>query len=431
MRRWRPTSWGRYRLTEKVGEGSFGSVYRALDPDLQREIAIKILHSRVADAHLKERLLSEGRALAKVRHPNVVSVFGVEAHGDRVGLCMEFVHGATLESELAGPRDAAPRATRRLVGEEVCRALSAVHAAGFVHRDVKARNVMREEGGRIVLMDFGTGREAEELKAGTRVGLAGTPLYMAPEVLAGLPASESSDVYSVGVLLYHLVTAAYPVEGRSLDELRAAHMQGRGDRPASTAPGLSRPFIRVLDRALAADPQRRHPTADALGEALAGLVAESQSAQGRASGADCRGGSAVAVLGVLGFLTTMVYNNALGRTAPFRSRPLSLLLNLAGGRPSSPSWVQPLRQVCWVPPVRLFRPLARAGHANDRAWGSTILASSPAVRRVRGGGPWRHHLGVLRRDPGMPQQYQHGAGGTAVSRCRKERPGGLSLSVAR
>ena len=93
-------SWGRYRLTEKVGEGSFGSVYRALDPDLQREIAIKILHSRVADAHLKERLLSEGRALAKVRHANVVSVFGVEAHGDRVGLCMEFVHGATLESEL-------------------------------------------------------------------------------------------------------------------------------------------------------------------------------------------------------------------------------------------------------------------------------------------------------------------------------------------
>ena len=101
-----PESWGRYRLTEKVGEGSFGSVYRAWDPDLQREIAIKILHSRVADAHLKERLLSEGRALAKVRHPNVVSVFGVEAHGDRVGLCMEFVHGATLESELAGARHA-------------------------------------------------------------------------------------------------------------------------------------------------------------------------------------------------------------------------------------------------------------------------------------------------------------------------------------
>ena len=94
---------------------------------------------------------------------------------------------------------------------------------------------------------------------------------MAPEVLAGLPASESSDVYSVGVLLYHLVTAAYPVEGRSLDELRAAHMQGQR-RPASEhRAGLPRPFIRVLDRALAADPQRRHPSADALGEALGGL----------------------------------------------------------------------------------------------------------------------------------------------------------------
>src|SRR5205823_10188238 len=93
-------TWGRYRLIEKVGEGNFGSVYRAWDPELEREVAIKILHPRVTDSQLRERLLREGRALAKVRDTHVVSVFGVESHGDRVGLCMEFVRGETLEAAL-------------------------------------------------------------------------------------------------------------------------------------------------------------------------------------------------------------------------------------------------------------------------------------------------------------------------------------------
>jgi hypothetical protein len=260
-------SWGRYRLIERVGEGSFGSVYRAWDPELEREIAIKILHRRVADSHLRERLLHEGRALAKVRDHNVVSVFGIESHGDRVGLCMEFVPGETLESVLRieGPRSAHEAV---LIGEDVCRALAAVHAAGFVHRDVKARNVMREHAGRIVLMDFGTGREAEDLKEGGQAGLAGTPMYMAPEVLAGLPASESSDVYSAGVLLYYLVTSDYPVEGRTLEELRAAHMQGRRRLLSDRRSNLPLPYIQLVDRALSPDPEQRYASAGGLLEAL-------------------------------------------------------------------------------------------------------------------------------------------------------------------
>jgi hypothetical protein len=259
--------WGRYRLIERVGEGSFGNVYRAWDPELEREIAIKILHRRVADSHLRERLLREGRALARVRDPNVVSVFGIESSGDRVGLCMEFVPGETLESVLKtqGPRSA-PEAV--LIGEDVCRALAAVHAAGFVHRDVKARNVMREQSGRIVLMDFGTGRESEDLKEAGQTGLAGTPMYMAPEVLAGLPATESSDVYSAGVLLYYLVTSDYPVEGRTLEELRAAHMQGRRRLLSDRRSGLPLPFIQLVDRALSPDPEQRYASASALLEAL-------------------------------------------------------------------------------------------------------------------------------------------------------------------
>ena len=307
--------WGRYRLIERVGEGSFGNVYRAWDPELEREIAIKILHRRVADSHLKERLLREGRALARVRDHNVVSVFGIESHGDRVGLCMEFVPGETLEAVLKtqGPRNAHEAV---LVGEDVCRALAAVHGAGFVHRDVKARNVMREQAGRIVLMDFGTGREAEDLKEAGQAGIAGTPMYMAPEVLAGLPASESSDVYSTGVLLYYLVTSEYPVEGRTLEELRAAHMQGRRRLLSDRRSGLPLPFIQLVDRALSPDPEQRYASASALLEALERF---SNPAAPRPLGRYLLVAS-LTILGAAGLMTgfgilsSRQFNNALGRS---------------------------------------------------------------------------------------------------------------------
>src|SRR6188474_713374 len=190
--------WGRYRLDQRVGEGAFGCVYRAWDPELEREVAVKVLHKRVAEPRLKQALLREGRALARVRHPNVVSVLSVESHEDQVALCMEFVYGETLEDVLRRGPLSAGEAT--LMCQDVCRALAAVHLAGFVHQDVKARNVMREKAGRIVLMDFGAGRQAEDLKIPGKILNVGTPLYMAPEVMAGEPATPASDVYGVGVL---------------------------------------------------------------------------------------------------------------------------------------------------------------------------------------------------------------------------------------
>jgi hypothetical protein len=305
-------TWGRYRLIAPVGEGSFGRVYRAWDPELEREIAIKILHAQVVDTRLRERLLREGRALAKIRHPNVVSVFGVESHGDRVGLCMEFVSGETLDQAL---RDKGPLNAREavLVGEDLCRALAAVHAAGFVHRDVKARNVMRERAGRVVLMDFGTGRQADEVRSSGHPDIAGTPLYMPPEVLAGLPASAAGDVYGVGVLLYHLVTGEYPVEGRSMEELRAAHMQGRRRLLSDRRSDLPTLFVQAVDGALAPDPGRRYSSAGALLQALAAVSGT------RRTGWRYVVASVLAVIGVaavatiLGFVASRAFNTNLGR----------------------------------------------------------------------------------------------------------------------
>jgi serine/threonine protein kinase/tetratricopeptide (TPR) repeat protein len=266
-------SWGKYRLVEKVGEGGFGSVHRAWDPELEREVAIKILHKDISDGQRKERILREGRALARIEHPNVVRVLGVESHGDRVGLCMEFIRGETLAT-VVGTQGVRNAREAVLVGEDVCRALAAVHRAGFVHRDVKSRNVMRDRAGRIVLMDFGTGRQTDR-DTSLEHDLVGTPMYMAPEVLAGATASASSDVYSVGVLLYYLVTAEYPVEGRTLEELRDAHQQGRRTLLIERRPDLPMPFVQVVERALAAPPQR-YGSAGALLEALGKLFGEIQ-----------------------------------------------------------------------------------------------------------------------------------------------------------
>ena len=176
--------WGPFERLRRVGRGSFGEVYHAFDPTLQRHVALKLLlHSGLDRKAETSALLKEARAMARVRHPNVVPIYGVDQHEGRVGFWSDFVEGWTLSDLLAtqgamGPREAA------LVGIDVCRAVGAVHAAGFVHRDIKAGNVMREAGGRILLMDFGL-----TYKSGTESTRSGTPAYMAPEVVAGQPAT--------------------------------------------------------------------------------------------------------------------------------------------------------------------------------------------------------------------------------------------------
>ncbi len=309
-------NWGRYRLVRKLGAGSFGSVYCAWDPQLERNIAIKILHEHVADDRLRQRLLREGRALAKVQHANVVQVFGVEADGNRVGLCMELVSGETIAGVLRSHGLLSHREAA-VVGEDVCRALAAVHAAGYVHRDVKAQNVMRDKAGKIVLMDFGTGHDAAGGDRRPR-DLVGTPAYMAPEVLEGQPASVQSDIYAVGVLIYHLVTGQYPVEGGTLLDLIDAHKSGRRRALLERRPDLPMTFAHVVSRALAPNPAERWPSAGAMLEALGGLRDGARSADTFSWVRTALRGTALVAGGTigliaLGMVNSRYFNVALGR----------------------------------------------------------------------------------------------------------------------
>jgi serine/threonine-protein kinase len=262
--------WGHLELREKIGEGVFGEVFRAWETTLQREVALKLLRKEdgphvIGTGASSDLLLQEGRNLARVRHPNVVTVFGAEQLAGRVGIWMEFVHGRTLDDVLEdhgafGAREAA------LIGVDLCRALTAVHGAGMVHRDIKARNVMREKGGRIVLMDFGTGADLR-VASQTRTP-AGTPVYLAPEIFQGKRASVQSDIYSLGVLLYHLVSTTFPVDGESLREITRMHERGKVKLLREVHPGLPEQFVQVVERALQPDPNKRFSSAGQLEHTL-------------------------------------------------------------------------------------------------------------------------------------------------------------------
>jgi serine/threonine protein kinase len=267
-----PTLWAHLRIQGRVGRGSFGQVYRAWDTTLDREVALKLLDiERLSlDAKSDETgsyVLKEGHHLARIRHSNVVTVYGAGKHDSQIGLWMEFIEGHTLEDLLVtqgryGAREAA------MIGLDLCRALSAVHSAGLVHRDIKAKNVMREDGGRIVLMDFGAGGE---LRAETRSlvsTITGTPMYMAPEVLRGEPPTPRSDIYSLGTLLFRLVAKSYPFEASTVTELRAAQERCEAKLLRDVRPDLPEAFVRLVDKALAPEPSSRFSSAGQMEQAL-------------------------------------------------------------------------------------------------------------------------------------------------------------------
>jgi serine/threonine protein kinase len=273
-----PGRWRHLAIIEPIGQGTFGNVYRAREDGLDREVALKLITLRsgapsvgasamFTSEVLTSEVLKEARLLARVRHPNVVTVYGAESAEGRVGLWMELIKGRTLEDLLAA-HGAFSAKEAAAIGTDLCHALAAVHGAGLLHRDVKCRNVMREEGGRIVLMDFGAGTDESAERRPAHEDVAGTPMYLAPELFAGGRPSIASDIYSLGVLVYHLVSNAYPVQGRTKDEIRDAHVRSDRLRLRDCRPDLPDAFVRVVERALSADPKQRYETAGGFADAL-------------------------------------------------------------------------------------------------------------------------------------------------------------------
>jgi TolB-like protein/Flp pilus assembly protein TadD len=263
--------WGHLDLLNIVGRGSFGMVYRAWDTRLERLVALKLFHGAANPAEV----MQEGRMLARVRHENVVTVYGADVIDGVAGIWMELVHGQTLDFIVrrSGPLPAKEAAA---VGADVARALGAVHAAGLLHCDVKAQNVVREQSGRVVLMDLGAGRLAPEMRddSDQSTDVAGTPRYMAPELfVSGVNATKASDIYSLGVMIYFLASGKFPVEGKTLGDIRRAH-EAHDVKPLSAAgPALPKAFTELVMRTIDRDPAARPAAVIEIQDALAAAAA--------------------------------------------------------------------------------------------------------------------------------------------------------------
>lgn len=269
-----PFEWGSLEVLEQVGEGSGGFVYRAFDPKLQTDVALKLRKPGAGWSDTDPgRFLSEARHLAKVHHPNVLAVHGADEHDGLLGIWTDYVTGRSLQAQVCEQGYLSAREAA-LIGLDLCRAVAAVHGKGLLHRDIKASNVMREQGGRILLMDFGSMVEQRPPGAapeGTDT-LEGTPLYMAPEQLRDGTTGIASDIYALGVLLYYLVSGRHPVEAANMFELRRRHEEGDSLPLRDLRPDLPLDFVQVVEKAMASDPRDRYRSAGALERALAGTI---------------------------------------------------------------------------------------------------------------------------------------------------------------
>jgi hypothetical protein len=268
-----PQQIGRYRILGLLGAGGMGEVYRALDPHLDRQVALKQPHFDGAPADVKrrmERFQREARAAAQVLHPNVCPIFDVGEHEGRPFVVMALVEGQSLAQRLAahpGPLDVG---TAVMLARQTLDGLAAVHERGTVHRDVKPANILLDAAGRLFLTDFGLARPETSTSPFTSEGvILGTPFYMAPEQAAGHAEQVGpwTDLYAVGVVLYEMLTGVRPFQATGPAVL-AQILRDEPAPPRKLRPALDAGLEAIVLRALHKDPPQRFPDARTFAQAL-------------------------------------------------------------------------------------------------------------------------------------------------------------------
>ncbi|HEY2743298.1 MAG TPA: serine/threonine-protein kinase, partial [Polyangia bacterium] len=270
------TALGRYRLVEKLGSGGMATVYRADDPTLGRQVAVKVMHPFIAArSEAGSRFEREAKAVAGLRHPNVMALHDyAPASGDHPAyLVMELLTGPSLQ-RFMGEHGAPLAEVAAMLGLRIAQALGAAHARGVVHRDVKPENVMFD-GHRVVLCDFGIARVAAADGVTATGAVLGSPAYMSPEQASGAEIDARSDQFSLGALLYQLATGGLPFSGTSPLVTMAKIVKGDHAPPTAKNPRVPPYLERVIERLLRTAPDQRFPSVDACAEALRdGLTAD-------------------------------------------------------------------------------------------------------------------------------------------------------------
>ncbi|HEX9044884.1 MAG TPA: protein kinase, partial [Candidatus Limnocylindrales bacterium] len=263
---------GRYRLIELLGQGGMATIYRGRDTQLGRDVAVKVLRPEYGrDKDFLARFQHEAQAVAQLNHPNVVSVHDIGEDPAGPFIVMEYVEGEDLASLLRRNGPLGARQAARIAAE-VAHALDAAHAQGIVHRDVKPGNVLIATDGRVKVTDFGIARAATDAQLTLPGTTMGSVHYLAPEQVRGLGATQASDVYALGIVLYEMLVGHRPWEADTAAAVAMGRLGGPVPGPSdqvAVAPDLDA----IVRRALAKDPADRFPSAGAMAAALEAFIA--------------------------------------------------------------------------------------------------------------------------------------------------------------
>ena len=365
---------GRYRLVELLGQGGMATIYRATDAQLGREVAVKVLHPEYGrDPDFVARFKQEAQAAASLSHPNIVGVydFGTDAVGPYI--VMELVDGEDVATLLARNGPLPPRQAARLAAE-VAHALAAAHARGIVHRDVKPGNVLVSSDGRVKVTDFGIARAWSDARLTLPGVTLGSVHYFSPEQALGEQATEASDIYSLGIVLYELLSGRRPWEGDSAAAVAMARISAPPPLVSAVRPNVP-PVLEAIDRrALSPDPAARYVSAKAMADALEGFLGEGARPIAPAAA------TAAAATAARAFPPD-AYAGAPARTAPPAPPPASARLEeLEPEEPRGASpwiWVAALLGLVILVVVGflLFRILAADGPATTPGPGTVTLPS--------------------------------------------------------
>src|SRR6266436_1881993 len=255
---------GRYSL----GRGGMGVVYLAREVRLDRSVAIKLLPpSMASNPKLRERFLREARTAAKLSHPNVIPIHAVEEIGEFVFFAMAYVEGETLTERVRRRGPLSPSDASRVL-RDVAWALAYAHGQGVIHRDVKPDNILLENGGRVLVADFGIASVVAGAGALSTGEVIGTPEFMSPEQALGEVVDARSDLYSLGIVGYFACSGTLPFEGEKATEVLAKQVTEPAPPLASVAPGVPRRLAQAIDRCLAKEPADRPDGPAALAEQL-------------------------------------------------------------------------------------------------------------------------------------------------------------------
>src|SRR5256885_4026405 len=265
---------GRYELEELVGSGGMSSVFKARDKLLERRVALKVLHPHFTDDdQYVERFRREARAVASLSHPNIVTILDRGEDEGRQFIVFELVEGRTL-AEILEEEGRLPVRRALEIAIQVARGLGFAHEQGLIHRDVKPQNVILNGDGRAKVTDFGIARSLDVQGVTQSGAVLGTSNYIAPEQASGRPVDRTTDVESLGVVLFELLTGEVPFPGESFVAVAMQHVSEPPPSVLEVRPDVPVRVARAVDRALEKDPAERWPTMDAFAAELQACLAE-------------------------------------------------------------------------------------------------------------------------------------------------------------